>query len=65
MRDFEESVLFSDYDLDEVLNAARQTQPTIRAAELRRSSAEVQKDIARSGLLPYGTALRKHQYELF
>ena len=52
VRDFEESVLFSDYDLDEVLNAARQTQPTIRAAELRRSSAEVQKDIARSGLLP-------------
>ncbi|CAH1001822.1 hypothetical protein LEM8419_02730 [Neolewinella maritima] len=52
VRDLEEATLLTDYDLDEVLNAARQTQPTIRAAELRRSSAEVQKDIARSGLLP-------------
>ena len=52
VRDFEESELFGDYDLQQVLDAARQTQPTIRAAELRRTSAEVQKDIARAGLRP-------------
>jgi outer membrane protein len=51
-RDLEEAILFNTYDLQEVLNAARQTQPTIRAAELRRSAAEVEKDIARAGLLP-------------
>ena len=52
VRDFAEGVLLTDYDLDEVLNAARQTQPTIRAAELRRSSAEVEKEVAKSGLRP-------------
>ncbi len=52
VRDFDEAVLLGDYDLQEVLNAARQTQPTIRAAELRRSSAAVGKEIARSGLRP-------------
>lgn len=52
VQDLAEEELFGDYDLQEVLNAARQTQPTIRAAELRRSSAEVAKDIARAGLRP-------------
>ena len=52
VQDFDESTLFTDYDLQEVLNAARQTQPTIRAAELRRTSADVAKDIARAGLRP-------------
>ncbi|MBB4080595.1 outer membrane protein [Lewinella aquimaris] len=52
VRDLDEAVLLSDYDLQEVLNTARQTQPTIRAAELRRSAAEVGKDIARAGLRP-------------
>ncbi|WP_157974402.1 TolC family protein [Lewinella sp. IMCC34183] len=50
--DLEEEVLFSDYNLQEVLAAARQTQPTIRAAELRRSAAEVGIDIARAGMRP-------------
>ena len=52
VEDFDESTLFTDYDLQEVLNAARQTQPTIRAAELRRTSANIAKDIARAGLRP-------------
>ena len=52
VRDFNEDELLGDYDLQEVLNAARQTQPTIRAAELRRSAAAVGKDIARAGLRP-------------
>jgi outer membrane protein len=52
IRDLEESELLRDYDLQEVLRAARQTQPTIRAAELRRSAAEVGKEIARAGLRP-------------
>lgn len=52
VRDLAEEELFRDYELEQVLNAATQTQPTIRAAELRRSSAAVQKDIARSGLRP-------------
>lgn len=52
VRDLEESELLKDYELNQVLNAARQTQPTIRAAELRRSAAEVEKDIARAGLRP-------------
>ncbi|MCP9236045.1 TolC family protein [Lewinella sp. JB7] len=52
VRDLEETQLLADYDLQEVLNAARQTQPTIRAAELRRSAAEVERDIARAGLRP-------------
>ena len=52
VQDFDESTLFTDYSLQEVLDAARQTQPTIRAAELRRTSADVAKDIARAGLRP-------------
>ncbi len=52
VRDFNEAELLGDYDLPEVLNAARQTQPTIRAAELRRSAAAVGKDIAKAGLRP-------------
>jgi outer membrane protein len=52
IRDLEEPELLREYDLQEVLRAARQTQPTIRAAELRRSAAAVGKDIARAGLRP-------------
>jgi outer membrane protein len=52
VRDLEEDILLSSYDLQEVLRAAQQTQPTIRAAELRRSAAVVGKDVARAGLLP-------------
>ena len=47
-----EADLFGTYNLDEVLASARQVQPTIRAAELRRSAAEVDRDIARAALLP-------------
>ncbi len=52
VEDVEEAVLFTDYDLQEVLNAARQTQPSIRAAELRRASADIAKEVARAGLRP-------------
>ncbi len=52
VRDFDEAILLGEYDVQEVLNAARQTQPTIRAAELRRSAAAVGKDIAKAGLRP-------------
>ncbi|MCB0580078.1 MAG: TolC family protein, partial [Phaeodactylibacter sp.] len=40
------------YRLDEVYTAALQTQPQIRAADLRLESAQIQEDIARSGMLP-------------
>ena len=50
--DYDDEILFSDYDLQEVLASARQTQPSIRAAELRRTSAEVAIDVARAGLRP-------------
>ena len=53
VRDLAEEELFTDYQLNNVLDAARQTQPTIRAAELRRSAAVVGKEIARSGLRPF------------
>ena len=49
---YDENLLFTDYDLQTVLSSARQTQPSIRAAELRRTSAEISRDIARSGLRP-------------
>ena len=49
---YDEELLFADYDLQTVLSSARQTQPSIRAAELRRTSAEIARDIARSGLRP-------------
>lgn len=52
VRELDESVLFTDYDLQQVLAAARQTQPTIRAAELRRSASEVEVEIARAGGRP-------------
>lgn len=52
VQDLDESVLVSDYDLQDVLNAARQTQPAIRAAELRRTSADLAKEVARAGLRP-------------
>ncbi len=52
VQDFEEGDLFADYDLQQVLNSARQTQPSIRAAELRRTSADLAIDVARSGLRP-------------
>ena len=52
VRDLAEDQLFADYQLPNVLNAARQTQPTLRAAELRRASAEVEREIARAGLRP-------------
>lgn len=38
--------------LDEVFSAALQTQPQIRAAELRMQSAKLGKDVAKSGFLP-------------
>ena len=50
--DVVEEDLFADYSLEEVLASARQVQPTIRAAELRRSSAEINRDLARAALLP-------------
>ncbi|NJB84648.1 outer membrane protein [Lewinella marina] len=48
----DEAMLFADYNAQEVLSAARQTQPTIRAAELRRSAAEMDIEIARAGRRP-------------
>lgn len=40
------------YRLDEVYTAALQTQPQIRAADLRLESAQLSEDIARAGMLP-------------
>ena len=40
------------YRLDEVYTNALQTQPQIRAADLRLESAQIQEDIARSSMLP-------------
>jgi len=47
-----EAELFSDYDLTEVYTAARNTQPTVLAAELRRESAAMSIEIAKAGLRP-------------
>ncbi|THH40018.1 TolC family protein [Neolewinella litorea] len=52
VRELDEAVLFTEYDLQEVLSAAQQTQPTIRAAELRRSASELEIEIARAGGRP-------------
>ncbi|MCB0546731.1 MAG: TolC family protein [Phaeodactylibacter sp.] len=40
------------FRLDEVYTAALQTQPQIRAADLRLESAQLSEDIARGGMLP-------------
>lgn len=47
-----EAVLFEDYDLEEVFLAARNTQPTIAAAELRRESANLGTDLVKGNFLP-------------
>ncbi len=47
-----EEQLFEPYDAEQVLQAARQTQPTIRAAELRQESAAIGLDLARAGMRP-------------
>ncbi len=44
--------LFAGYQLNSVLEAARTTQPTIQAAELRQQSALIGEDIARAGFRP-------------
>ncbi|NJC27264.1 TolC family protein [Neolewinella antarctica] len=47
-----EEQLFQEYDLQEVMTSARNTQPTIRAAELRQKSAEMELDLAKGGMRP-------------
>lgn len=47
-----EEQLFGGYDLEEVFLAARNAQPTIAAAELRRESADVGEVLAKSQYLP-------------
>ncbi len=47
-----EAQLFQDYSLEEVYLSARGTQPTVAAAELRRESAAVAIDLAKSGMRP-------------
>lgn len=44
--------LLEDFDLEEVFQAARNTQPTIAAAELRGESAALQTDLAKGQYLP-------------
>ena len=51
-RDLDEEAFFTDYDLQEVLSAAQQTQPTIRAAELRRTAAALETEVAKAGSRP-------------
>lgn len=50
--DLPESVSPQALNLEEVYTAALQTQPQIRAADLRFESAKLDEDIARSGFLP-------------
>lgn len=47
-----EEQLFEQYNLNEVFTAARSTQPTVLAAELRQQSAEVGIELAKAGLRP-------------
>lgn len=47
-----EAQLFEDYNVNEVYTAARNTQPTVLAAELRKESAQLGIEIAKSGLRP-------------
>lgn len=47
-----EAQLFQEYDAEEVLFSARQIQPTIAAAEIRRESAGVAEELAKSGMRP-------------
>lgn len=44
--------LVQDYSFEEVFMAAQQTQPDLKAAELRSNSAALSENIARSGYLP-------------
>ncbi len=47
-----QEALARDFDFIEVYSAALQTQPSIKAAELRQKSSELGDDIARSALYP-------------
>lgn len=47
-----EAQLFQEYNVEEVLFSARNIQPTIAAAEMRRESAAVGEEIARAGMRP-------------
>ncbi|MTB49576.1 TolC family protein [Lewinella sp. W8] len=47
-----EAQLFQEYDAEEVLFSARQIQPTIAAAEMRRESVGVGEELAKAGMRP-------------
>lgn len=47
-----EAELFETYDLAEIYTAARNTQPTVLAAELRKESATMSIELAKAGLRP-------------
>ncbi len=47
-----EAQLFENYNLNEVYTAARNTQPTVLAAELRKESAQLGIEVAKAGLRP-------------
>lgn len=47
-----ETELFATYNVNEVYTSARGIQPTVAAAELRRDAAEMDIEIAKSGLRP-------------
>lgn len=47
-----EEELFGDYETARVLEAARTTQPTIQAAQLREESARLGEEVARAALRP-------------
>ena len=47
-----EEQLFQDYDLQRVLTSARNVQPTIAAAQLRKESAQAGVELAKAGMRP-------------
>lgn len=47
-----EAQLFETYDVNEIYTAARNVQPTVLAAEIRRDAAETGVEIAKAGLRP-------------
>lgn len=50
--DPEEELLFQDFTIEEVMQSAKITQPTIQAAQFRQEAAAVGLDLAKSGLRP-------------
>lgn len=48
----EDQILVQDYSIEQVYQAAMQTQPSVAAAEVRVASSHLDEDIARSGFMP-------------